>query len=149
MRHFQKISLTLLLTSCAIIGTSPSTAADSQSGFECTLTDQVSANDVPGGAKESFSQTTPTIYLICDSDKVSKGEQVKATWIAVDTHDVAPANYKIDEKSLTVDKDITNDQTYTANLSLSKPDKGWPAGTYRVDLYVNDKLDKSVPFNVK
>ena len=33
-------------------------------------------------------------------------------------------------------------------FSLSRPDAGWPAGDYRVELFVNNKLASTVRFSV-
>lgn len=115
----------------------------------CTLTDQLAPDGSPGDAKDSFTHTTPMIYLICDSDEIKKGQQVKAAWIAVDTKNLAPANYKIAEKNFDVNQDIPDGKTYTMDFSLSKPTNGWPVGDYRVDLYVGDSLSQSLKFNVK
>lgn len=117
--------------------------------FDCTLTDQVSDDGKVGDKKDSFIGTTPTVYLVCQSDAVKKGEQVKASWIAADTNNVAPPNYKIDESTLNVPQDPTNGQVWTAKFSLSKPNNGWPVGTYRVDISVDGTQTQSVPFTVK
>lgn len=117
--------------------------------FDCILTDTVDNAGRPGAAKNAFQQTTPLIYLICQSDQVKKGQIVKAEWIADDTHNAAPANYKIQEKSVDVSRQPTGDEVFTANFSLSKPDKGWPAGTYHVALFVDNSPLKSVNFSVQ
>jgi hypothetical protein len=116
--------------------------------FDCTLTDQLSANKEPGEAKSTFTKTTPMIYFVCSSSNIQKSQSVKSVWIAADTHNAAPANYKIDEKTIQVPDNFTSDQTFTANFSLSKPNNGWPAGNYHVDLYVNNQLIQSMKFNV-
>jgi len=143
----RNVCVALLVISGAIVNVGY--AQTSAVKFTCTLTDQVSATDQPGDPKNTFATNTPMIYLVCDSDNVKKSQAVKAVWIAADTNNAAPANYKIDEKSTQVPDDVASNQTYTAKFSLSKPTNGWPAGTYHVDLYVDNALNQSVPFSVK
>ncbi len=148
MKYIKRnVCVALLVISGAVVNIGY--AQTSPVKFICTLTDQVSANNQPGAPKSTFATNTPMIYLVCDSDNVKKSQAIKAVWIAADTNNAAPANYKIDEKSTQVPDDLTSAQTYTAKFSLSKPTNGWPAGTYHVDLYVDDALNQSVPFSVK
>lgn len=146
--HVKKFSAIALALS-TIAGFTVSHAADNLPAFECTLTDQVDKDDNAGTAKDAYSTATPEIFLICDSANVTKGQVVKAEWVAVDTNNVAPANYKIDEKSLSVESDASDSNVWHANLSLSKPNKGWPVGSYRVDLMVDGAVDQSFKFTVK
>ena len=123
-------------------------AADTGPKFDCTLTDSM-VNDKVGDAKATFTTKTPKIYYVCNSDTVTKGQNVKAVWIATDTNGVAPPNYKIDEKGIDVADKLQQDQVWTGTFSLSIPDKGWPAGSYRVELYVDSKLNQTAKFDIK
>lgn len=117
--------------------------------LDCTLSDAVSSDDEIGDAKSSFNTDVGKLYLYCTSDEVKKGQVLKGEWIAVDTNNVAPPNYTIDAASVTVDKNLSSSEEYTARFSISKPNKGWPKGTYVVKVYVDDQLDQSVNFSVK
>lgn len=61
-------------------------------------------------------------------------------WTAVDAEGV-DANFQIDEAELT-----SGSGTLTFNLST---DGLWPAGAYKVELYLNDKLDRTLEFEVR
>lgn len=117
--------------------------------FDCVLTDSVDSSGHPGAAKASFSGSTPMLYLICESDQVKKGQVVKTEWIADDTNNAAPNNYKIQEKSVDVSRDPAKGEVFTANFSLSKPDKGWPAGTYHAQVYIDNAPLQAVKFSVQ
>lgn len=116
--------------------------------LDCTMSDGV-IGDNPAGEKTVFNTQTPMIYCVCHTKDVNKGDVIKAAWIAVDSHGVAPPNYKIDESSLTVDTTLTGGLVYTAKFSFSKPTKGWPPGTYKVDLSINGNFVTSKDFRVK
>jgi hypothetical protein len=137
-----------IVLACGILNVSYADDNNSTPKFDCTLTNQVTADNQAGDAQSTFTKDTPKIYLFCSSDDVQKGQTVKSVWIAADTNNVAPPNYKIDEKSIQVPA-IADDQTYDTNFSLSKPNNGWPVGSYHVDIYVDDQLAQSVKFNVK
>lgn len=124
-------------------------AADSIPSFECTLTDTKAADGAPGEAKDSFPNKTPNIYLICQSDQVKAGQKAKTVWIADDTNNVAPMNYKIDEKTFDVEENGGPDKVWTLTASISKPNNDWPLGSYHVDFYLDNNLIKSVKFNVE
>ncbi len=65
---------------------------------------------------------------------------IKASWIAVEAEGIDP-NYLIMEKEVT-------GGSGSFNFELSN-DQLWPAGKYKVDLYLNDKLETSVEFEVQ
>jgi len=123
-------------------------AEDAKPKFECTLSDTVKDDSI-GEAKDSFGKETAKIYLYCDSSDVKKGQAIKGDWVAVDTNNAAPANYKIDEATVTVSDDLTAGQTYDAKFSLSKPTAGWPLGHYQTNVYIDGQLDQSVKFDIK
>jgi len=97
-----------------------------------------------GDAAESFTPDTPKIYLHAGLVDMPSGTKLTSNWIAEDSHGVAPPNYKIDSVDLTVGA-IVN----VATFSLSKPTKGWPIGTYRVDLLIDGKASGEAHFKVE
>jgi hypothetical protein len=142
--------LFVLLITLFTIPFNISYADDNAPKFDCTLTDQVAADGTPGDAKDTFTQDTSEIYLVCHSDQMNVGQILKSVWIAADTGGVAPPNYQIDEKEITVTSDMANSQgSGTADFTLTKPNDGWPTGSYHVDLYIDDVRDQSINFSVK
>lgn len=138
-----------ILVSFLLFFHSISFAEDNAPLFSCTLTDSKSQDGESSKSRDEFTVDTPAFYLSCYSDHVNKGQKLKSVWIAEDTNNVAPANYKIDEKEIVVSPDVANEPGVTADFSLSKPTNGWPLGSYHVDLYVDGKLDQSISFSVK
>jgi hypothetical protein len=128
--------------------------ADTSMQLDTVLTDKDSSN---GSAKsvDNFSPNTPVIYLNWKSDQLKDGDKIKTAWIAEDTNNLAPPNYKIDETTLELTKEFKSKMlsslpgSYWAGTAhVSKPNAGWPIGKYHVDVYVNDALIKSVKFSV-
>lgn len=87
-----------------------------------------------------FKQDDFTVYCLVNLANAPEDTVVKAVWIAVDVEGI-DANTLIDETSLTsgdaqLTFDLTNDQL-------------WPVGTYKVELYLNDQLDRTLEYRVQ
>jgi hypothetical protein len=93
--------------------------------------------------KTTFAPDTPNLYAVFTLADVPANTTVKSVWIAEKT-DVAPENYQIDGTSLTV-----GGSTNSGNFSLSRPTNGWPAGQYRVEMYIAEKLAHTARFQVE
>ncbi len=92
---------------------------------------------------DTFSPDAAKLYAFFRSTGLQEGDKVRAVWIAEDVGTAAPANTKIDEASLTA-----NGEGFHGAFSLSRPDKGWPPGRYRVDIYLGEKVATSVKFTI-
>ncbi len=110
---------------------------------EAAMGTAVDANFQITKPASQFAVDTPNIYCAWTTDGVDGETVVKSVWIAEDVGKVAPPNYKIDEASLK----ITDDQH--GSFHISKPNNGWPVGKYRVEIYLGDKLAKTVPFTIQ
>jgi hypothetical protein len=95
-------------------------------------------------ATTTFSPATEKIYAIFKTKGITSGDKVRGVLIADDVGDAAPAKTKVLEKTLTLEEDTSD-----GDFNFSKPDKGWPAGKYHIDIYVNDELATSAKFTVK
>lgn len=99
----------------------------------------LSAQD--GGAQISGAfSPDDVVYLMVDLANAPDDTKVKAVWTAVDAEGAA-ANTVLDDAELT-----SSSATLTFDL---KNDQPWPAGGYKVDVYLNDKLDRTLNFKVE
>ncbi len=94
-----------------------------------------------GSGNTSTFSTDQTFYSIVKVKNAPEDTVLKAVWIAVDVEGVEP-NYLISEYEITTG----NDNEFTFNL---ENDQSWPSGTYKVDLYLNDTLEKTLEFSVQ
>lgn len=92
--------------------------------------------------KTVFTPNTPNIYILFTLVNAPKTTSVKCVWFATKTQGVQP-NYKIDE--ITMEMGGTLDQ---GTCSISRPDKGWPTGDYRVEIYSAGKVLHTAQFRV-
>lgn len=91
-----------------------------------------------------FTPDTPKIYCAWKAERLKSGTQLRGVWIAEDVGKAAPANFKIDQASYT-----SLGSSAQGSFSLSKPNKGFPVGKYRLEIYVGSDLAKTVPFTIK
>ena len=113
------------------------------------ITNATLSKDVKGDAFDPVDPTTtfpvdqPVIHLVAKVANAPEGTKVKAVWTAVDVGDVAPANTQIAETEVVLNSDGN------AHFTLSIPDTGvWPVGKYKVDIYLNDKLDRTLEYTI-
>ncbi len=88
----------------------------------------------------TFAPTDSTFFCNVDLANAPDDTKVKAIWTAVQADGVDP-NTQIDQTEITAGSG-------TINFKLSNQQE-WPAGKYKVDLYLNDKLARSVDFQVQ
>ena len=88
-----------------------------------------------------FAPDTPKIMLDVLLRGSKAGDKVTASWIAEKTK-VAPPNYKIASATFAVSTGNT------LAFSMTKPNAGWPAGDYRVDVTYNGEPELSQHFKV-
>jgi hypothetical protein len=124
-------------------------AACSFSFSTANIPQAVLAKDVQGDTFEPIDPTStfPTdqaiIHLVVTVANAPSETKVKTVWTAVDVGDAAPANTKIDEAELTMA------ESGNAHFTLSQPSTGtWPVGKYKVEIYLDDKLDRTLEYTV-
>ena len=132
------IAPTALLLAGAFVIVMPATAIAGEPRYESIV-----LSDVKDGAvRKVFGPSTPQVVLTARLADVPSGSKLRSVWIAEKTK-VAPPNYEIDKTELTGGGAINR-----VTFSLSRPNAGWPAGDYRVDLFVNNKPASTVRFSV-
>lgn len=92
--------------------------------------------------KTTFKPDTPEIFVFFDLENIKSGSEIKGVWICEEAKDIPP-EFTIDEASVKIGK-VEN----KGEFSLVKPNKDWPVGNYRVELYVGESLIDSVKFKV-
>src|SRR5204863_3764825 len=91
-----------------------------------------------------FTPDVPKVHALFKTKGAQTGDKLRGVWIAEDVGDAAPANTKIDETTLTLEQ-----EDFYGAFALSRPNKGWPVGKYKIDMYVGDELATTVTFTIK
>jgi len=87
-----------------------------------------------------FKQDDLTVYCIVKLANAPSDTVVKAVWTAIEVEGADP-NTLIDESELT-----SGDAELTFDLTNSQL---WPVGKYKVELYLNGKLDRTLEYEVR
>ncbi|MGC8878313.1 MAG: hypothetical protein ACP5R2_03750 [Anaerolineae bacterium] len=82
-----------------------------------------------------------TFYCIVNLANAPEDTKLKAVWTAVEVEGEQP-NVLIDQAETTAG----GQNVFTFSLNNDQP---WPVGKYKVDLYLNDKLDRTLEFEVR
>ncbi len=98
------------------------------------------ATDESGQVRVTSYGQSDVFYAIVDLRNAPDGTSVKTVWTAVRVEGF-PANQVIDEAALSARSGLLY-------FTLT-PDSLWPTGEYKVDIYLNDKLDKTLRFEVR
>ncbi len=107
------------------------------------VTDLLLTNAEGGKAMTAFATTTPKIIVFC---RIAGKAQTptQAVWIAEKVTNVS-ANFKIAKAEVKLPVTTKGLLHNDINFSLSKPNKGWPKGQYRVEIFVASGPGKPYP----
>ncbi len=86
-----------------------------------------------------FEVDTEAFYLVGVLKNNPGSTEIKGEWYYIEGEETF-----IDSAKMTI-SNVTSD----FNFSLSIPDSGWPVGKYEVRIYIDNKLQESIGFEVK
>ncbi len=135
MKH-RTLRLWLLPLLAVLLGLACNFSASTASIKNAVLTTDEAGSQPANGA---FAPSD-TFYCQVELANAPDDTKVKAVWTAVDVTGVDP-NTHIDEVEL-------ESGSGSLTFRLENSDL-WPAGKYKVDLYLNEKLDRTLEFEVR
>lgn len=122
----------------------PSTASTGTSSSGDAISEIHMAKDdgsgSPGDEATSFAPGDHTIHCVATLKDAKSGTRMKFSWWAVDAE--GTTNQKIKDIDYTT-KALEN--VVHGHLTLPQD---WPKGKYKVDVYVNGNLDKTLQYSV-
>jgi len=112
-------------------------------GFSFTTANFASAEmakDPEGSQPATTFAPDDTFYAVIELDNAPEDTQVRAEWTAVDVAGEEP-NTPIDSAQLS-----TGSGQLHFSLENNTP---WPEGEYKVDLFIEDELERTLEFEVQ
>ena len=97
----------------------------------------------PVNATDKFGSDTPVIHAVAQIKDGIPYTKITGKWISVDA--ISIPDYEINSIEVVLNKTAT----VNAHFELSKPTKGWPAGNYKVDIYIDGKKAGSAAFSIR
>ncbi|MBM3470049.1 MAG: RDD family protein [Armatimonadetes bacterium] len=119
------------------------TAAQKQPGQPRFATVIMTDDQQSKTEKTVFSADTSKVYVVFTLADVPEDTLVRALWIAEQVEGL-PANDTVGEYEVKAGGPLNR-----GNFSLSRPDNGWAAGTYRVELYLAGQLAHTARFRIE
>ncbi|MGH9883757.1 MAG: hypothetical protein ACRD6N_20225 [Pyrinomonadaceae bacterium] len=95
----------------------------------------------PGAQADSFGPDDRTIHCVTTLKEAKAGTRLKFSWWTLDAE--GSKNEKIKDIDYT-----TKSLEDVVHSHLTLP-RDWPRGKYKVDVYVNDNLDKTIRYGVQ
>jgi outer membrane usher protein FimD/PapC len=99
-------------------------------------------NFEPVGVTDTYATDQAVFHAVVGVANAPSDTKVKAVWTAIDVGDAAPPDTVVDETEISVDGSRNIDFTLASDTGQ------WPPGTYKVDIYLNEKLDRTLNFSV-
>jgi hypothetical protein len=115
----------------------PAPAADTATDY---VYDAFLASDENGNNPTTVFQNDAVIYFIVIVDGAPSDTLLEAVWTAVEVEGEDP-NLEI----TVTDTTVGENDTFTFNLTN---DMLWPSGDYKVDLYVDGELSRTLEFSI-
>jgi hypothetical protein len=91
-----------------------------------------------------FRPDTPQIVCVYKVEGAGLGTNTKSVWIAEDVCKAAPPNSTLHDF-----REEPDALFELSSFSLSKPNNGFPVGSYRLEIYFGDKLVKAFKFRIQ
>ena len=99
-------------------------------------------NGQPGDETASFAPGDHIVHCVIYLNKAKAGTAIKFSWLAVNAEGM-PKNDLIKSIDYT-----TNSFENKVHGHLTLP-KDWPKGSYKVEVYINGALDKTIEYSVE
>ena len=100
-------------------------------------------NGKAGDSTTTFQPSDHTVHVIITLNKAKAGTQVRVAWIAADVEGIPAKNKELkslDYTTTAFDKKVPGYLTWSQD---------WPKGQYRVEVYINGALDKTLTYSVE
>lgn len=131
-----RIRFAAMLAALLLVSLACSFSASTASIRAATL-----SRDAEGTQPTTVFSPGDTFYLIVELANAPDDTTVRATWTAVEVEATDPNTF-IDEAEL-----ASGSGTLTFDLVNNQGQ--WPAGNYKVDVYLNDELERTLEFQVQ
>jgi len=105
-------------------------------------TDTQGDNFEPVGVTDTYAVDQAVFHAVVSLANAPSDTTVKAVWTAVDVGDAAEPGTVVDETEVTAEGSRNIDFTLTSDSGQ------WPVGTYKVDIYLDGELDRTLNFSV-
>ena len=95
----------------------------------------------PGASTTTFAPSDSKIHCVINLNKAKGGTKIKTVWVAADVEGTKNQQLKtLDYTTNSFEKKITGYLTWNGE---------WPKGQYRLEVYINGALDKTIDYTIE
>lgn len=94
----------------------------------------------PGDETSSYEASEHKVHCLIELNKAKKGTQVRFIWKIVDVEGERNKNFKT--------TDYTTNSFEKKVHGYLQGTEDWPKGIYRVEVYINGNLDKTIDYTI-
>lgn len=95
----------------------------------------------PGEETDHFGPEDRTIHCVAELKEAKPGSSIRFSWVIVEAQGAKDEKLEESDYSTKPGEEVVHGQ-------VTLP-KDWPPGKYKVDVFVNGKLDKTIQFTVE
>ena len=136
-----RLSVTLLAVALVLLASACGSGDDTPITIKSAETARGFRDGKAVDPTTTFSPKDNPLHCVITLSRGRDGTRVRAVWVIVDAG--GEKNLKLDEAEV-----MTSDGQNVIDHTLSLPGD-WPVGKYKVDLYVNDELARTVDFTIR
>jgi hypothetical protein len=103
----------------------------------------------PLGVTDTFPPDLKAVHVNIAIANAPRNTAIRVDWIAVDVGPAVPRNTKIFSASSTVEGSTTVSEEFFVYPQTPGGPARLPIGAYRMDIYVNDKLDRTLKMTIR
>jgi hypothetical protein len=135
----------LILLGLLVLGVIVTACSASTANIRSAVTSKGYENGKAVDPTTTFSPSDSPIHAVIEVGNAPTDTKIKAVWTVVDA--VGADGSEIKDQKLTESEFLTKDTDSTVHFKLST-EQSWPVGKYKADIYMDDKLDRTLEFTV-
>lgn len=149
LSQFSLLALVLFLTLSGVRGCGPDPQAVAASIAQAAITASVGPTNEPDNRLEKVAATTPTIYLAAEVLNPKRSTVVKVVWQQLPGKVLATELFdgKRQDSGNQFDFEYRSASSWLLS-QIKRPGLSWPLGSYRTEVYLGNRLAKTVFFDV-
>ena len=135
----------LILLGLLVLGVIVTACSASTANIRSAVTSKGYENGKAVDPTTTFSPSDNPIHAVIEVGNAPTDTKIKAVWTIVDA--VGADGSEIKDQKLTESEFLTKDTDSTVHFTVTS-DQSWPVGKYKADIYLDDKLDRTLEFTV-
>ena len=101
------------------------------------------SSDPTAGMQTEFHSDVEKVYVRWRGHGLPEGARIRVAWVAEDVGDIVEPNFIVDQTETEAPSPDSS-----ARFTLGRPEDGWAEGFYRVEFYIDNKLEETIKVKI-